>query len=187
MAYKDKGDLYVVKYQDFTSDTAAFQKALSELSASGGGDVPEDFNKGLDVAVTALSWRKDAGARLLFTLADAEPHDYVEEPTYDATVREAAQKGIRIHTIAASGSSEAAETVFRQVAQYTFGRFLFLTYANDIPGKPGTGTGSGGEDGYSLSQYLSGTLDEIVERLILEDLNFLSGIAPAWDPWAIVE
>ena len=71
--------------------------------------------------------------------------------------------------------------MLRQLAQQTLGHFLFLTYDNDIPGKPGTGGDGGGDDGYSVGEYVSGSLDELVVRLVEHDVNALSApevIAP---------
>ena len=173
--YRDRGDAYVVKYLDFTSDVQEFLAALEDVQADGGGDFPEDLQAALDVTSQYLSWDDAAPIRIAFTLADAPPQLYEQEITYPESLARAVHRGIRMHAIAASGSDESAELCFRQFAQFTSGRFLFLTYANDIPGKPGSGTGSGGEDGYSVEQYLTGTLDELVVKLVNLDVLALTG------------
>jgi hypothetical protein len=40
VAYRDRGDQFVVRTNDFTSDVSAFQRTLAALQASGGGDDP---------------------------------------------------------------------------------------------------------------------------------------------------
>lgn len=176
VVYRDRGDDYIVKYLDFTPLVGDFMDALAECEANGGGDGPEDMQAALDVAVNYLSWSDTAQARVAFILADAPPHLYEQEHTYAASLQEAAARGIRFHGIGASGTSEQAEYVLRQVAQVTLGHFLFLTYDNDIPGQPGSGTGSGGPDGYSVDDdYLSGTLDELVVELVARDVEALIG------------
>ncbi len=105
----------------------------------------------------------------------APPHLYEQAFTYVESVETAVQDGIRIHGVGASGTSEQAEYILRQLAQLTMGHFFFLTYSNDIPGKPGSGTGSGGEDGYSVGEYLAGSLDELVVQLVGRDVLALVG------------
>jgi hypothetical protein len=175
VVYRDRGEEYVVKYHDFTPDVDAFVEALGEVRADGGGDMPEDMQAALDVTVNYLEWRADAKARVAFVLADAPPHLYEQAFTYVDSVKTALQDGIRVHGIGASGATEQAEYILRQLAQMTMGHFLFLTYSNDIPGQPGSGTGSGGEDGYSVGEYLSGSLDELVVQLVGRDVLALVG------------
>ena len=45
------------------SDQAAFHSFVSCITASGGGDAPEDIMGGLKVAFSSLSWR-DGGAKV---------------------------------------------------------------------------------------------------------------------------
>lgn len=171
--YRDRGDAYVVKYLPFTDDVKAFETALSDVAADGGGDYPEDLQAALDVTVNDLAWREGALARVAFVLADAAPHLYEDGVPYTESIDAAVAKGIRVHTIGASGSGEDAEYVLRQIAQQTLGHFLFLTYDNDIPGQPGTGGDGGGDDGYSVGDYVSGSLDELVVRLVEQDVSAL--------------
>jgi hypothetical protein len=186
VVYRDRGDAFVVKFLDFTGDIQEFLGALEDVSADGGGDYPEDLQAALDTTMQYLSWDDAAPIRIAFTLADAPPQLYEQETTYAESCNRAVRRGIRTHAIAASGSDESAELVFRQLAQFTSGRFLFLTYDNDIPGKPGSGTGSGGDDGYSVEQYLTGTLDELVVKLVNLDVLALTG-KPLPQPEGTVE
>ncbi len=77
----------------------------------------------------------------------------------------AAANAIKIFPIAASGTNDQAEYIFRQLAQFTQGRFLFLTYETPA---------GGGEPGDVSTMHVSGygvqDLDDLVVRLIREEL-----------------
>jgi hypothetical protein len=128
--YKDLDDAYVTMAHPFTSDVDAFAKALAVMEAGGGGDTPESLNQGLAEAVGRLAWR-DGAAKVLFLVADASPHmDYQGDVPYGTSVRAAIAKGIRIHSVAASGLEPFGTVVFRQVAQATRGKFVFIEYGS---------------------------------------------------------
>lgn len=130
--YRDLGDDYVTAQRDFTGDIAAFDALLKGVKAGGGGDTPESLNQGLAVAVDGLSWR-DGAAKVVFLIADAPPHlDYANDVPYDQSLAAAVARGIRIHTVAASGLDRAGSVVFRQIAQFTRGEFVFLEYGGDL-------------------------------------------------------
>jgi hypothetical protein len=141
VAYRDRGDEYVTRVYDFTPELATFQKLLSSVRADGGGDEPEALNEGLQAAIEQLSWGEEA-LRLTFLVADAPAHlDYAQDYDYVQEARLAVAKGIKVYTIAASNSSEAAEYQLRQIAQMTLGHFIFLTYqSGQNAGTPGDTT-----------------------------------------------
>jgi hypothetical protein len=58
------------------------------------------------------------------------------------------------------------EYVFRQAAQYTGGRFVFLTYAR--AGDPTSGPGR--ETAHDVGGYSVESLDRLVVRLVREEL-----------------
>ncbi len=69
-------------------------------------------------------------------LADAPPHLDYGGPQYDDDMLAALGKGIKIFSVGASGLDKQGEYVQRQIAQYTGGRFVFLTYKDaDEPGE----------------------------------------------------
>ena len=51
--YRDLGDEYVTSRYPFTTDVKAFDSALQQIHAGGGGDMPESMNQGLAEAVSA--------------------------------------------------------------------------------------------------------------------------------------
>ena len=166
--YRDRGDLFITRTFDFTSSVDIFKTALAAVQASGGGDTPEDLNAGLHEAVTAPSWRGDDTVKLVFLIADAPPHlDYQGGSDYAADVRAAARKGIKIMPIASSGLDDQGEYVFRQLAQITMGRFTFLTYGAD-------GASPGDKTDHHVSDYAVLALDDLVVRLVSDELKPLS-------------
>lgn len=175
VTYRDRGDEYVTRAFDFVPDVNAFQASLSAVYATGGGDTPESLNEGLHVAIHDLSWRADDTIKLIFLVADAAPHlDYPNDYDYSQEMVAATWHGIKIHPIASSGLTPQGEYIFRQLAQYTLGHFLFLTYEQGVAGTPGDerpdlAAGSDGpgenEENYSVDQ-----LDELVLRLITDEL-----------------
>jgi Mg-chelatase subunit ChlD len=176
VAYRDRGDAFLTRSHDFTDDLGAFQDGLARLQAGGGGDTPEALNEALHETVHSLSWRADA-VRLAVLVADAPPHlDYTgcqaaheatkRCPQYDRGMQAALAKGIKLFAVGASGLDPVGEYVFRQMAQYTAGRFVFLTYRDaDNPG-----SGPGTQTVHDVRGYSVQTLDKLVVRLVDEEL-----------------
>jgi hypothetical protein len=180
VTYRDRGDAYLTRSHDFTNDLPAFQAALGRVQAQGGGDTPEALNEALSETVHGLSWRQDA-VRLVVLVADAPPHlDYCDGaflpqqqqqagapcPQYDQDMQAALAKGIKLLAVGAGGLDPSGEFIFRQMAQYTAGRFVFLTYKNAAQ----PGSGPGGETVHDVTQYSVQTLDKLVVRLVGEEL-----------------
>ena len=117
----------------------AFQGVLNQLQANGGGDYPEAMNEALHDTVHTLSWRGNGTTRMVFVIADAPPHLDYGGPQYDDDMVAALGKGIKIFSVGASGLDKQGETIQRQMAQYTGGKFVFLTY--DQAHNPASGPG----------------------------------------------
>ncbi len=166
VAYRDRGDAFLLRSHDFTNDLGAFQKVLDELQANGGGDTPEAMNEALNETVHRLSWRGTGTTRLVVLLADAPPHLDYGGPQYDDDMAAALGKGIKVFSVGASGLDKQGEYIQRQIAQYTGGRFVFLTYRNAAD--PGSGPGS--QTVHDVSNYSVQTLDRLVVRLVSEEL-----------------
>lgn len=130
--YRDIGDEYVTAQHPFTGDIEAFDEVLKSVTANGGGDGPESLNQGLAVAVDGLEWRAGA-AKVAFLIADAPPHlDYENDVPYGDSLQAAVARGIRTHTVAASGLDDAGSVVMRQIAQFTRGEFVFIEYGGSV-------------------------------------------------------
>ena len=168
VSYRDRGDDYVVAKADFTSNVHRFSEQLDQIWAEGGGDYPESLNEALHVAVNMPDWREENCIRLIFLVADAPPHlDYPQDFDYAQEMALAAANAIKIFPIAASGSDDQAEYIFRQLAQFTQARFIFLTYEEPV---------SGGEPGdvstVHVESYGVQDLDDLVVRLVREELAY---------------
>jgi Mg-chelatase subunit ChlD len=170
VAYRDRGDAFVTRTTDFTDDLAGLQAVLARLQAGGGGDKPEALNEALVETVHRMSWRADA-ARLVVLVADAAPHLDHGGLQYDTTMQAALAKGIKLFAVGASGLEPEGEYIYRQLAQYTAGRFVFLTFreAADPASGPGTQTV------HDVKNYSVQTLDRLIVRLVSEELGRLPG------------
>jgi len=164
--YRDRGDLFISRTFDFTPDIELFTSELAKVAAEGGGDYPESLNEGLHNAIHLPEWRVEETVSLIFLVADAPPqliydndYDYAEE------VFEAVERGIKIFPLASSGLDDQGEYIFRQLAQISSGKFLFLTYGAD--GAPGD------ETSHHVDDYSVLSLDELVVRLVEEELTNL--------------
>lgn len=168
--YRDDVDEFTTATYDLTDDVEAFGRALDEVTADGGGDYPEALDEGLAEALEAPSWRPAGEAlQLVFVVGDAPPQvgRQVDTP-YTASLQEAMSRGVKVFPIASSGTDDVAELVFRQLAQATGGRFVFLAY-----GAGGAALGSGTD--IAATDYEELSLDQLVVRLIAEELGDWTG------------
>ena len=126
--YRDDGDEYVVRDFDFTDNISQAISDLNAQSADGGGDMPEKVNAALDNAINSHNWN-DNSTKLLFIILDAPPHNDDKDAVADMLelTQQAAEKGIRIIPILASGGDKEAEYLMRDMAMKTGGTYLFLT------------------------------------------------------------
>lgn len=168
--YRDRGEEFTSRTFDFTADVAEFTAALAEVEARGGGDYPEDLTEGLFKALNVPTWRLGETVSLIFLVADAPPHiDYIDQQMdYVREMKNAAAQGIKIYPIASSGLDADGEYMFRQLAQFTGGKFLFLTY-------DAAGVGSTGEEtDLSVGEtraYDVTSLDGLVIKIVAEELT----------------
>ncbi|MEO7399008.1 MAG: VWA domain-containing protein [Ilumatobacteraceae bacterium] len=171
--YRDLDDAFVATTYDFTGNIDEFRAALGNVVAEGGGDYPEALDEGLAEALGTPSWRDPANTvQLVFLVADAPPQvgRQVESP-YTASIIAAIERGIKIIPIASSESDDQAEAVFRQIAQATGSRFVFLSY-----GAGGAATGSSTD--IESTDYEELALDDLIVRFVSEELAALTGTEP---------
>lgn len=124
--YRDEGDEYVTKCNDFTDDIAKLQKTLNAQRADGGGDEPEAVAQILDESINKASWRGDS-VKIAFLIFDAPPHHNDLEKTLQSSVAAAAEKGIRLIPVVSSNGSRDTELFARAIAIETGGTYVFLT------------------------------------------------------------
>lgn len=126
--YRDNGDAYIVKSNEFTADTTEVLRQLNNEYAEGGGDYPEAVDQALHNGILEHSWNSDS-VKLLFLILDAPPHS--DDPQIDDSlansIKEAAKQGIRIIPIASSGVDKTTEAFLRTSAMMTGGTYTFLT------------------------------------------------------------
>lgn len=160
--YRDIGDEYLTRHTPLTKDIQGFDAIIQGIAAGGGGDGPESLNQGLSVSVSEMDWR-DGAAKMVFLVADAPPHmDYQSDATYGRAALTAMVRGIRIHTVAASGLDDFGSLVFRQSAQISRGQFIFIEYGS---------TSASAADHGVTGQVASNNLDAILFRQIRDEVE----------------
>lgn len=164
VTYRDRGDDFLVNTFPFTDELEPFLDALVTIEARGGGDYPEDLHAGLASAIHDADWGQGNGISLIFLIADAPPHlDYPDQDDYTILLQQAARRGIKIYPIASTGLNAQGEYIFRQLAQVTHGRFIFLT-ANSPD------NGDTDESTFAVSNYSVANLDDLIVRIVTEEV-----------------
>ncbi|HAQ37848.1 MAG TPA: VWA domain-containing protein [Saprospiraceae bacterium] len=131
--YRDKGDEYVTRISKFTQNTSTTIGFIKDQEAGGGGDFPEAVHSALEAAITQLSWSSTARTRLLFLVLDAPPHyqqDVIED--IHAYNKMAAEKGIKIIPVTASGIDKQTEFLMRFMSVSTNSTYVFITNHSGI-------------------------------------------------------
>lgn len=160
VVYRDIGDEYVVRSFGFTERVREMRGWLEDQYAGGGGDYPEAMEQALNTALE-LNWRGGQTSRVLILNADAPPHDENLKETIQLA-KVAAQSGIRIYPLAASGVADTAEYVMRILAATTGGRYLFLT----------DDSGVGNEHAEpKIPCYVVTRLDQLMVRILSSELS----------------
>jgi Mg-chelatase subunit ChlD len=178
--YKDRTDELATKVYPMSTDLQRFAASVNDIRASGGGDIPEDAVQGLEVGVNQLAWSNASVARVAFMIGDAPPHlDYQDGGRYEKAARTAAHRGIKIHTIAASGMDDLGQVVWRQIAQYTGATNMFVLRGGAGPQSKGGGDAKSSCGG-THSNYSSGNLDALIVTKVERELKALQA-----DPMAI--
>jgi len=133
VAYRDRGDEYIVKSFPLTDDIDATYAHLTEIKAQGGGDTPESVNEALAEAVNKMAWSEDRSVlKIIFLVGDAPPHmDYKEGPKYPEVCREAVKKDLLINTIQC-GSAQDTTLVWKEIAKLSEGSFAAIAQTGNV-------------------------------------------------------
>jgi hypothetical protein len=124
IGYRDRGDAYVTRSFDLTSDINGIYGHLLAFEASGGGDRPESVNQALNEAVTQFSWSSDRSAlRLVFLVGDSPPQDYKDDVDYERTCDLARERDIRVNTVLA-GDAQDTGAIWRAIAHLCEGSYM---------------------------------------------------------------
>ena len=103
--YRDKVDCKNDKdeFFQFTTDMKDLEKNIGKIKAKGGGDIPEDWVGGYEIALKNMEWRN--GIKLIIHIADAGAHGkefskedkYPDEgPKLTSLIEECAKRNINI-------------------------------------------------------------------------------------------
>jgi len=127
IAYRDRGDEYVVKSFDLTNDIDAVYANLRGFSAGGGGDTPESVNEALNEAVTKMAWSSDRSVlKIIFLVGDAPPHmDYANAPKYPEICQAAMKKDLIINTVQCGTLGETTP-IWREIAKLGEGSYAAI-------------------------------------------------------------
>ena len=133
VVYRDQGDDYLTKVSPFTTDVNALINFVKAQDAGGGGDFPEAVHAALQAALEQQNWSTTATSRLLFLVLDAPPHheDAVIQ-SIQASIKKAAEKGIKIIPVTASGIDKDTEFMMRFMSISTNGTYVFITNDSGI-------------------------------------------------------
>ena len=130
--YQDKGDNYVTRAQDFTTDERQLISFIDQQNAGGGGDFPEAVDSAL-LHTLNLAWEDDAQVKLIFLILDAPPHlEHIER--YKKAVIKAANMGIKIIPVTGSGINRETEFLMKFTSILTNGTYAFITNHSGIGG-----------------------------------------------------
>lgn len=133
IGYRDRGDEYIVRGHDLSSDIDAVYADLQRFGAGGGGDTPESVNQALYEAVTRVGWSTDRGVlRMIFLVGDSPPHmDYQDDVKYAQTCELAVKKDLIINTVQC-GSNGATTPIWQDIASRAEGKFVAIGQTGDM-------------------------------------------------------
>ncbi|WP_395672511.1 VWA domain-containing protein [Inquilinus sp.] len=123
--YRDRGDDYVARTFDLTTDIQGLYGDLLQLRADGGGDWPESVNEALHASVNKLHWSQDQATRkIVFLVGDAPPHmDYANAPQYPEVTAAARRAGIVVNAVQAGDAGDTRQ-IWQDIAQRGAGRYI---------------------------------------------------------------
>ena len=158
--YRDHGDQYVTRVEPLSSNPANTIEFIGNQSAGGGGDFPEALDLAMEAAIGQLNWSAGNHARILFLLLDAPPHETEENKArIRRCIEQAAEKGIRIVPIAASGINQSTEFLLKYMAILSNGEYLYITDDSKIGNAHLKPTG-----GESKVDYLNDLMVKLINR-----------------------
>ncbi|PIE43854.1 MAG: hypothetical protein CSA50_02535 [Gammaproteobacteria bacterium] len=101
IAFRDRGDQYVTRTTDLSTDLDSIYAHLMGFQADGGGDAPESVNQALHEAIEGIKWSNDQNSyKVVFLVGDAPAHmDYQDDIPFAKTLAIANIKGILVNTI----------------------------------------------------------------------------------------
>lgn len=132
VAYRDRGDAYVLKTFDLSSDIDAVYANLRGFSAGGGGDTPESVNEALYEAVHKMDWSQDRSVlKIIFLVGDAPPHMDYNAPKYPEICQAAMKKDLIINTVQCGSMAETIP-IWKEIAQLGEGSYVAIAQSGGM-------------------------------------------------------
>ena len=126
--YRDIRDAYLTQSTPLDADISKAVNFIQKQNAGGGGDFPEAVDAALEETIQKQNWSKDAVARIVFLVLDAPPHMQQQNiNSLQKSIRMAAEKGIKIIPVTASGINRSTEYLMKTMALATTGTYVFIT------------------------------------------------------------
>lgn len=72
--YRDRGDAYITRKSDLSSNISQTANFIKKQNAQGGGDYPEAMDQAFTVAIEEMKWSENSIGRFMFVILDAPPH-----------------------------------------------------------------------------------------------------------------
>lgn len=132
--YKALENSDMVTTLPFTKDQNVLQSFVKTQVSDGGGI--EAVAEGLEAAVKNVGWNSSTSFKLMFILLDEPPGFSSKDAiSLNASLKLAAEMGIRIVPIICSGNDKGMEYLMRCTALLTNGTYLFLTDHSGVGNK----------------------------------------------------
>ncbi|MEV1067061.1 HYR domain-containing protein [Streptomyces sp. NPDC050263] len=122
-------------HQAFTADRAAIQRGVNALTASGGGDTPEDWGNALHEVATGAGGRntfRDGASPIVVLVGDAPSHDPSNGRRFADVVKTLQGRGVKVLAVGVGGNGLDQYGQARQVTQATGGKYLQGINAGDV-------------------------------------------------------
>ena len=131
--YRDEGDEYLTRKSEFSDNINTTVNFIQNQVAGGGGNFPEAVHSAMKVGIDELEWASTAKTRIAFLLLDAPPHhESLVISDLQNSIIAAAQKGIKVIPITASGIDKETEFLMRFFSITTNGTYVFITNDSGI-------------------------------------------------------
>lgn len=161
--YRDKGDDYITRAAELSTDVASTIGFIEQQSANGGGDYPEAVDAALLEAIENQKWSPSARTRMLFLMLDAPPHHNDKSlAKLQQVIRKSAELGIKIVPIASSGIDKDTEFLMRFFALATNGSYVFMTDHSGVGNSHVEPT---------VGEYKVEYLNDLLTRMIIQSIQ----------------
>lgn len=158
--YRDRGDSYLTRTSELSSNPLQVVDFILNQSAGGGGDFPEAVDAAMETAVNDLKWSDKSICKLMFLILDAPPHnDSVSVHKMNKYTKMAASKGIKIIPVMASGIDQSTEFLMKYLSIATNGTYVYITDHSGIGNSHSKPTGV-----KENVQYLNDLMVDIINQ-----------------------